>query len=411
MSAEIAKSAESAKMAENAKSTKAAKATRQSFGEAIVRLAEKNPNIVVMDADLGKSTMTSAFMAKFPDRYFEMGIAEQNLIGTAAGLASAGKIQFATSFACFIIGRYETIRMSVSYANTNVKLVGTHAGVGIGEDGNSQMGLEDMALLRSLPNFVLLQPSDDIEAQQAVEWAAQHNGPVYLRLTRQKLPNVHRESYKFQMGAGDILQSAAGAAGAGSMAMGQTALSASTGAASGMTMGAATGTAGAVAGDAGLAASVASVAAADAGQAALSASTGAGSVASAGSVSNARVRSLAVFATGGVVANALVAGQALQAEGIPTTVVNLHTIKPIDAKLILELAKTHSKFVTVEDHYVTGGLGSAVSEVLTDAGISVPLLRHGVYNFGESGTPEGLYDKFNLSAPKLQKILQSFFQS
>ena len=185
----------------------ALKATRNSFGETIAKLAEKNMQIVVMDADLGKSTMTGEFAKKFPDRYFEMGIAEQNLIGTAAGLSLAGKIPFATSFACFLVGRYETIRMSVSYSNSNVKLVGTHAGIGIGEDGNSQMGLEDIALLRSLPNIAILQPSDDLETQQAVTWAVNYKGPVYLRLTRQKLPDIHKENYNFQFGKGDLVKS------------------------------------------------------------------------------------------------------------------------------------------------------------------------------------------------------------
>jgi transketolase len=167
------------------------KASRQSFGEAVTRLAASHPNIIVMDADLGKSTMTGEFQKKFPERYLEFGIAEHNLIGTAAGLALEGKIPFAASFACFLVTRYETIRMSVGYMNTNVRLVGTHAGVGVGEDGNSQMGLEDIALLRSLPNMTIIQPADDAETQAAIEWSLTHQGPVYFRLTRQKLPDLH----------------------------------------------------------------------------------------------------------------------------------------------------------------------------------------------------------------------------
>ena len=306
-----------------------AKATRQSFGEAVARLGESNHQIVVMDADLGKSTMTGAFQKRFPDRYIEMGIAEHNLIGTAAGLALGGKIPFAASFACFLAGRYETIRMSIGYSNANVKLVGTHAGIGIGEDGNSQMGLEDIAVLRSLPNFTILQPADDLETQQAVAWAAGHKGPVYLRLTRQKLEAVHGPDYRFQAGSGDLLKT-----------------------------------------------------------------------------SNGRGETLTIFATGGVVYNALKAAEELDQEGFSINLVNIHTIKPIDRGLILNYAKSSKAFLTIEDHNVTGGLGSAVSEVITDAGLALKVHRHGVSGFGESGSPEGLYDKYNFSIPKLKDLIK-----
>lgn len=311
------------------------KATRQSFGEIIVKIAEKNPHILVLDADLSKSTMTGEFVKKFPERHFELGIAEQNMIGTAAGLALGGKIPFATSFACFLASRYETIRMSVAYSNANVKLVGTHVGVGIGEDGNSQMGLEDIALLRSLPNMTLLQPADDIETQKAVIWSADHKGPVYLRLTRQKVQDVHDDKYEFQIGRGDILRKGQG---------------------------------------------------------------------------KDPKKSIAVFATGGVVYNALKACEELEKEGADVTVVNIHTIKPMDEKLIIELAKQCQKFVTIEDHYTIGGLGSAVSEVLTDAGLPVQLLRIGVKEFGESGRPEEVYEKFGFSIPKIKQSIQKFLQ-
>ena len=307
----------------------AAKASRQSFGEAIVRIAEKNPQIVVMDADLGKSTLTGDFAKKFPDRYFELGIAEHNLIGTAAGLALGGKIPFATSFSCFLVGRYETIRISVSYSNANVKLIGTHAGIGIGEDGNSQMGLEDVALLRSLPNMVILQPADDRETQQAIQWAADYVGPVFVRLTRQKLPDVHTDSYQFNMGKADILKTSPQA-------------------------------------------------------------------------------KIAVFATGGVVYNSLKAAEELEQQGVSVTVVNVHTLKPFDDLLIQQLAKQHQKFITIEDHYVIGGLGSAVSEALSDIGAPVKLLRHGVKTFGESGIPEELYEKFGFSIPKIKQTILNF---
>jgi transketolase len=181
------------------------KATREAFGEAILALAEKDPRIVVLDADLSKSTMTQAFMKKYPERHFEFGIAEQNMIGAGAGLALCGKVPFVTSFACFLIGRLETIRISAAYNKTNLKLVGTHAGIGIGEDGTSQMGLEDVAAMRALPNMVVLQPADALETRQAVEWMAAHDGPAYIRLTRQKMDDVHAEGYRFELGKADVL--------------------------------------------------------------------------------------------------------------------------------------------------------------------------------------------------------------
>ncbi|RJP22181.1 MAG: transketolase family protein [Candidatus Omnitrophota bacterium] len=180
----------------------AKKATRQAFGEALAELGDKNQDVVVLDADLSKSTMTCYFADKFPDRFFEFGIAEANMIGAAAGMALAGKIPFACSFACFITGRYDTIRMSVGYTNSNVKIIGTHVGIGIGEDGYSQMGLEDVAVMRSLPNITIIQPADEIETKQAVAYAAEYDGPVYMRLTRQKLPDINQDGYVFQHGKG-----------------------------------------------------------------------------------------------------------------------------------------------------------------------------------------------------------------
>ena len=181
------------------------KATREAFGEAIVALAEDDLSIVVLDADLSKSTNTQNFMKKYPERHFELGIAEQNMIGVGAGLALCGKVPFVTSFACFLIGRLETIRVSAAYNRTNLKLVGTHAGIGIGDDGTSQMALEDVAAMRALPHMVVLQPADAEETKQAVAWAAKHVGPVYLRLTRQKMEDVHGADYKFQFGKCDVI--------------------------------------------------------------------------------------------------------------------------------------------------------------------------------------------------------------
>ncbi len=155
---------------------------------------------MTLDADLSKSTMTAKFAKTYPRRAFNVGIAESNMIGIGAGLALAGRIPFVCSFACFVVGRFETIRISVAYTNANVKIVGTHAGIAIGEDGYSQMGLEDVACLRALPNVPIVQPADELEAKQAVAWAVEHQGPVYLRLTRQNLEAVSPADYRFQLG-------------------------------------------------------------------------------------------------------------------------------------------------------------------------------------------------------------------
>ncbi len=183
----------------------AEKASRQAFGEALVELGETNPDIVVLDADLSKSTMTCHFADKYPERFFEFGIAEANMIGAGAGMALSGKIPFVCSFACFVSGRFDTIRMSVGYSRANVKIIGTHAGVGIGEDGHSQMGLEDLGLMRSVPGMAVIQPCDEIETKKAVEFASQHPGPVYMRLTRQKLSDINSSDFEFRAGEGTVI--------------------------------------------------------------------------------------------------------------------------------------------------------------------------------------------------------------
>src|SRR5258705_5937970 len=184
----------------------AAKASRAAFGEALVELGATNERIVTVDADLSKSTMTAKFAKTYPARAFNVGIAESGMIGLAAGLALAGRIPFACSFACFVVGRFETIRVSVAYTNAPVKLVGTHVGVAIGEDGYTQMCLEDIACLRSLPNIPIIQPADELETKQAVAYAVEHPGPLYLRLTRQNLEPVHEAAYRFQFGRADVLR-------------------------------------------------------------------------------------------------------------------------------------------------------------------------------------------------------------
>ena len=177
-----------------------AKASRAAFGEALLELGARDERIVALDADLSKSTMTVKFAKTHPARAFNVGIAESNMIGIGAGLALTGKIPFVCSFACFVVGRFETIRISVAYTNANVKIVGTHSGIAIGEDGYSQMGLEDIACLRALPNLPIIQPADELETKQAVAFAVEHQGPLYLRLTRQNLEPVCPPGYRFQLG-------------------------------------------------------------------------------------------------------------------------------------------------------------------------------------------------------------------
>jgi len=186
-------------------STGTAKASREAFGEALARLGETHPELVVLDADLSVSTYSNKFSKKFPDRFFQMGIAEANMLGVASGLSLAGKVPFCCSFACFVTARFDQVRMSVCYSATNVRIVGSHAGVGIGEDGYSQMGLEDIALMRSLPTMTVIQPADDLETAGAVEALLTHKGPAFLRTTRQKLPRVNKEGYKFELGKGVTL--------------------------------------------------------------------------------------------------------------------------------------------------------------------------------------------------------------
>lgn len=178
------------------------KSTRLAFGETIAQLGEVYPEIVVLDADLSKSTMSNIFAKKYPDRFFEMGIQEANMIGISAGLALSGKIPYACSFACFITGRYDTIRVSVAYNKANVRIIGTHAGIGIGEDGTTQMGLEDVSLMRSLPNFSVCQPCDEIETRELIRYSVHHKGPMYIRLTRQNLDKIFDDNYKFEFGKG-----------------------------------------------------------------------------------------------------------------------------------------------------------------------------------------------------------------
>lgn len=304
------------------------KASRQSFGEALAALGEKHPELVVLDADLGKSTSTGAFMKKFPGRHLEFGIAEQNMIGAAAGLALCGKVPVAASFSAFLIGRLETIRVAVAYNKTNVKLAGTHAGIGIGEDGTSQMGLEDVAAMRALPNMTVLQPADDAETRQMTEWMLAHDGPVFIRLSRQNLDDVHGPGYRFALGKADKVHEPEAAKGA------------------------------------------------------------------------ARLQAC-VFASGGTVGPAVAAAKDLAGRGFRVRVVNAGSLMPFDREAVARAAADSQRIVTVEDHNVTGGLGSAVCEALALQGLACPVVRLGLTTFGESATGPELYDKYGLSAPHI----------
>jgi len=305
----------------------AKKATRLSFGETLARLGAECPDVVVLDADLSKSTRTDLFAAKFPDRFFEMGIAEANMIGTGAGLGLSGKRVFVASFGCFVTGRFDQIRMSVAYSNAPVVVVGTHAGVAIGDDGHSQMGLEDLTLMRALPNMTVLQPADDLETQQVVEWLCKvHRGPAYLRLTRQAMPDVHADGYQWQPGALDVLREGT---------------------------------------------------------------------------------DVALLASGGVVGEVLAAASMLLEAGLSAAVVNVPTIKPLDVDGIGALAKRFGQLVTVEDHHIVGGLGSAVCEAVGQT-VPVKVRRLAVESFGESGEPAEVLEKFGLSAPRIAARTREF---
>lgn len=303
-----------------------AKATRAAFGETLIELGGRDERIVALDADLSKSTMTVGFARKFPDRAFNLGIAEQNAIGVAAGLALAGRVPFVCSFACFIAGRFETIRMSVAYTNANVKLVGTHAGIAIGEDGYSQMGLEDVACLRALPNVTIVQPADELETKQAVAWAAAHQGPVYLRLTRQSVEPVSADGDRFELGRWPVLRAG---------------------------------------------------------------------------------HDVTLIGSGGPLFNCLEAAKILAGDGIHADVINASSIKPLDEHTLLRSAGRTGHVVTVEDHALAGGLGSAVAETLSEI-MPTPLKRLGVSGFGESGDAKALYAKHGLDAAGIATSIRKF---
>lgn len=301
-------------------------ATRESYGEKIAELGEKNNKIVVLDADLAEATKTSVFKKKFPERFFDMGIAEQDMIATAAGMATCGMIPFASTFAVFAAGRaYDQIRNSICYPKLNVKICATHAGISVGEDGATHQMLEDLNLMRGLPNMTVLSVSDDVETKWAIEEVSKLEGPVYVRLGRLKSPIIYDENQKFELGKGVQI--------------------------------------------------------------------GEGTDAT-------------VIATGLMVSEALLAKEELEKEGIHIRVVDIHTIKPIDRELIVKCAKETKRIITIEDHSIIGGLGSAVCEVLSDE-YPTKVTRLGMKDtFGKSGKAEKLLEFFGLTKEGIIKEIK-----
>ena len=293
-------------------------ATRDSYGEALVELGNERNDFIVMDADLAEATKTGAFKKVFPDRFYDCGIAEGNMMSIAAGVAATGKKVFASTFAMFAAGRaFEQIRNSIGYPHLNVVIGATHAGISVGEDGATHQCCEDIALMRSIPGMTIINPADHTEAKQAVKAAINHDGPVYIRLGRLAVPVVFDEDYTFEIGKGVVLKDGT---------------------------------------------------------------------------------DVTIIATGLMVAEALEAYEILKSEGISARVINIATIKPLDTELVLKAAKETGAIVTAEEHSVIGGLGSAVSEYLSE-NYPTTVIKLGVNDtYGMSGPANELLDKFGLRA-------------
>ncbi len=304
-------------------------ATRESYGKALVELAGQDDRIVVLDADLAAATKTSLFKKAYPERFIDCGIAEGNMIGVAAGLACAGKIPFASSFAMFAAGRaFEQVRNSVGYPHLNVKIGATHAGISVGEDGATHQCNEDIALMRTIPGMTIINPADDVEARAAVKAACEHSGPVYMRFGRLALPVINdTPGYTFELGKGVTLKDG---------------------------------------------------------------------------------KDLTIIATGLCVSYALEAARGLAQDGVNARVINIHTIKPLDAELVIRAAKETGKIVTVEEHSVIGGLGGAVCECLSEH-CTCRILRIGVNDvFGESGPAVKLLEKYGLDGNGIYHKIKTF---
>lgn len=292
-------------------------ATRQAYGEALAEIGAEDPRVVVLDADLSGSTKTAIFAKKFPERFFNFGVAEQNLMGAAAGFARQGKIPFASTFAIFATGRaFEPIRQQMAYAGLNAKVVASHGGVTVGEDGGSHQTVEDLSLMRSLPNMTVVIPADAVETRLATRAIHRHEGPVYMRTGRMDVPVLFGDDYVFELGKANLLREGS---------------------------------------------------------------------------------DVTIIACGVLVAPALEAAELLARENIEARVLNMATIKPVDADAVEEAARETGAIVTAEEHSVIGGLGSAVAEALADR-CPVPLERVGVPDvFGRSGKGEELLDYFGLN--------------
>lgn len=296
-------------------------ATRDAYGKALLELGRLHDDIVVLDADLSKSTKTAEFAKVFPERFINAGIAEQNMIGMASGLAAAGKTVFASSFAIFAVGRaFEQVRNSVAYGKLNVKVCATHAGITVGEDGGSHQSVEDLAIMRSVPNMVVIAPADGVSTRKALFALYEHPGPAYLRLGRPAVPVLYNEDSNFKIGQGIELK-------AGNDAT--------------------------------------------------------------------------IIACGIMVAKSLKAAHILAIEGINVSVVDMHTLKPLDSQLVIKKARETGAILTVEEHSIIGGLGSAVAETVCE-NCPVPVLRLGIADiFGQSGTPDELLEHYGLSVDQI----------
>ncbi len=304
-------------------------ATRESYGNALVEVGKEHEDLIVLDADLAGATKTNIFKKAFPERHWDIGIAEANMTGIAAGLATCGKVPFISSFAMFAAGRnFEQVRNSIGYPHLNVKIGATHAGISVGEDGATHQCLEDIALMRTIPGMVVINPADDVEARAAVHAAYDHVGPVYLRFGRLPVPVFNDEAtYKFEIGKGVVLKEGT---------------------------------------------------------------------------------DVTIFATGLCVKEALEAEKLLAADGIHAEIINIHTIKPIDRELVVASAKKTGKVVTVEEHSVIGGLGSAVCDVLCEEA-PTKVLKIGVNDvFGESGPALELLHKYELDGEGIYKKVKAF---
>ena len=304
-------------------------ATRESYGNALAELGAEHKDVVVLDADLAAATKTGVFKKAFPERFIDCGIAESNMMGVAAGLATTGLVPFASSFAMFAAGRaFEQVRNSIGYPHLNVKIGATHAGISVGEDGATHQCNEDIALMRTIPGMVVISPADDVEAKAAVKAAYEHQGPVYLRFGRLAVPVINdRPDYKFEIGKGVVLREG---------------------------------------------------------------------------------KDLTIIATGLPVSNCLEAAEKLAADGIDAKVINIHTIKPLDEELVVAAAKETGKVVTVEEHSVIGGLGSAVCDVLAEKA-PTKVMKIGINDtFGESGPAVELLKKYGLDTEGIYEKIKAF---